>query len=68
LGDVRLIEFEGRIAVDVSPRSMIRRERHLDARYSFGIRSVLLIMSVPDRTNIKASGCKSHGPIGHAPP
>jgi hypothetical protein len=44
------------------------RDRHLEARYSFGIRSVLLIMSVPDRTNSRASGCNSHGAIDHAPP
>ena len=31
------------------------------------MRSVLLIISVPDRTNSSASGCNSHGPIVHAP-
>ena len=32
------------------------------------MRSVLLIISVPDRTKSRTSGCRSHGPIVHAPP
>lgn len=35
--------------------------------YNFGIRNVLLIISVPDNTNISASGWNCHGPMVHAP-
>ena len=34
----------------------------------FGMRRVLLIMRLPDKTNSNAKGCSSHGPIVHVPP
>ena len=33
----------------------------------FGMRSVLLIIKLPDKTNSNAKGCSSHGPIVHVP-
>lgn len=35
--------------------------------YILGIRSVLLIMRLPDKTNSNAKGWSSHGPIVHVP-
>jgi hypothetical protein len=36
-------------------------------RYTLGMRNVLLIIKVPERTNSKANGCRSHGPNVHTP-
>ena len=38
-----------------------------DWYYSLGMRSVLLIISVPESTNSKASGWKCQGPIATSP-
>ena len=44
-----------------------RPERRPEGRYTLGMRSVLLIIKVPDRTNSKDNGCRSHGPMVHVP-
>ena len=49
------------------PKRPERPERRPEGRYTLGMRSVLLIIKVPDRTNSKDNGCRSHGPMVHVP-
>ena len=44
-----------------------RRPTGPPSSYIFGIRSVLLIIKLPDKTNSNAKGWSSHGPIVHVP-
>jgi len=44
-----------------------RDQRDAQGGYTFGMRSVLLIIKVPDRTNSKDRGCRSQGPRVHVP-
>jgi branched-chain amino acid transport system substrate-binding protein len=55
----------------IEPRPSLvwqRRNRARYSVYSLGMRSVLLIMSVPDSANSSANGCRSMPAIVHAPP
>src|SRR4051812_11976435 len=48
--------------------SAMRGARERPLFQNFGIRSVLLIMRVPESGKSSTSGCSTHGPIVHAPP